>query len=327
MSDPLPYTSTHRSLTLAPQVSCSTCRGTHARVAHPWHRYDKTAATWERTYQGDYRLPPGRMPMASPTLRSSLGDRVRSLGQYFGPSSESDAEAERRRLANELADAVASQASFVGRILALGPSIVNEAWIHRAVTRYAQFLELAKAHPNETLVPTLDVDLIWHVHMLSPLDYRDDCQSMLGKLLSHDDRMEDTQLATAFEETQEKVARGPRLAVRVDSATPQHPYLGRLLLGVRIVRLGGGDLPRGAAALGEGGAANHPDIWRRSWLVHRRRRSRRERGRKWCRRHAGARGLGGGRHTPRRHLLVSGRRRGVGRGAAGGPLGRPLIVE
>ena len=93
-------------------------------------------------------------------------------------------------MASQLADAVASQASFVGRILALGPSIVNEQWINRAVTRYAQFLQLAKAHPNETLVPTLDVDLIWHVHMLSPLDYRDDCHAILGKLLSHDDQVQ-----------------------------------------------------------------------------------------------------------------------------------------
>jgi hypothetical protein len=40
------------------------------------------------------------------------------------------------------------------------------------------------------LVPTLDVDLIWHTHMLSPLDYRDDCQAILGRVLSHDAQME-----------------------------------------------------------------------------------------------------------------------------------------
>ena len=43
--------------------------------------------------------------------------------------------------------------------------------------------QLAKAHPGQTLVPTLDVDLIWHVHMLSPLDYREDCHALLGREL------------------------------------------------------------------------------------------------------------------------------------------------
>ena len=54
------------------------------------------------------------------------------------------------------------------------------------------------------LVPTLDVDLIWHVHMLSPLDYRDDCMNLLGRVLSHDATIEDSDLATAFERTKER---------------------------------------------------------------------------------------------------------------------------
>lgn len=153
------------------------------------HRYAKTATTWERTYSGAYRIPNGQMPDVIPHARGlSLGDRVRSLGHFLSGSVPEEEE-ERRKLAGQLADAVASQASFVGRILALGPGIVDDAWIHRAVTRYVHFLQLAKAHPHETLVPTLDVDLIWHVHMLSPLDYRDDCYAMLGRILSHDDQV------------------------------------------------------------------------------------------------------------------------------------------
>ena len=78
--------------------------------------------------------------------------------------------------------------------------------IDRAVDRYAQFLQLAKEHPGTTLVPTLDVDLIWHVHMLSPRDYRDDCEQMLGRLLTHDDQKSDEELAGAFKETSGKWA-------------------------------------------------------------------------------------------------------------------------
>ena len=35
-------------------------------------------------------------------------------------------------------------------------------------------------------MPTLDVDLIWHVHMLSPNDYRDDTLELCGRVLPHE---------------------------------------------------------------------------------------------------------------------------------------------
>ena len=40
-----------------------------------------------------------------------------------------------------------------------------------------------------------------HVHMLTPLDYRDDCEVMIGRLLSHDAQLDKTELAEAFENT------------------------------------------------------------------------------------------------------------------------------
>ena len=40
--------------------------------------------------------------------------------------------------------------------------------------------------------------------MLTPLDYRDDCEAMLGRLLSHDTQVGDTELAHAFERTKSR---------------------------------------------------------------------------------------------------------------------------
>ena len=40
--------------------------------------------------------------------------------------------------------------------------------------------------------------------MLTPLDYRDDCEAMLGRLLSHDAQVGDTELAHAFERTKSR---------------------------------------------------------------------------------------------------------------------------
>lgn len=169
-------------------------------------RYHRTAIKWEDLYQGVYRVPPGQMPCVPPVKNYKKLGPVSQLvptavSRLLRSSDEQRIDDENERIAAQLADAVASQASFVGRILALGPTIINDAWIDRAVARYGQFLQLARAHPNVTLVPTLDVDLIWHVHMLSPLDYQDDCHALLGRLLAHDDALPDTTLAAAFEAT------------------------------------------------------------------------------------------------------------------------------
>ena len=37
------------------------------------------------------------------------------------------------------------------------------------------------------LVPTYDIDLIWHAHQLNPEAYNKDLTQILGKVLNHDD--------------------------------------------------------------------------------------------------------------------------------------------
>ena len=69
--------------------------------------------------------------------------------------------------------------------------------------RYAVFLALKAAHPGQTVVPTLDIDLIWHAHMLSPDDYIEDCELILGRVLPHDTGKGQGDLTKAFQETQE----------------------------------------------------------------------------------------------------------------------------
>ena len=130
--------------------------------------YDATARAFERSTGTRYKHQPGTLPTEPERLRRSANwwaDLQKKMGR------QQEQTAERAAKAAKLADAVASQASFVGRVLALGPRIITDAWIDRAITRYGQFLELARKDPGATLVPTLDIDLIWHVHMLSPRDY------------------------------------------------------------------------------------------------------------------------------------------------------------
>eukprot|EP00485_Elphidium_margaritaceum_P009881 CAMPEP_0202685946 /NCGR_PEP_ID=MMETSP1385-20130828/1748_1 /ASSEMBLY_ACC=CAM_ASM_000861 /TAXON_ID=933848 /ORGANISM="Elphidium margaritaceum" /LENGTH=478 /DNA_ID=CAMNT_0049340421 /DNA_START=32 /DNA_END=1468 /DNA_ORIENTATION=+ len=142
--------------------------------------YKATSAIWESATSSQYRVPFCELP---PNI--SNADDVEKIEKI-----------------DALTDAMISQESFNSRILALGPQVVNEVYIERAVNRYCSFLELARLNPGKLLVPTLDIDLIWHVHMLTPHDYREDCHEIMGRLLSHDTGHRKDMLAVAFEETQ-----------------------------------------------------------------------------------------------------------------------------
>ena len=166
--------------------------------------YDATATAFVKRTGTPYRVPAGQMPHEDDLLQLAHYDRNRSWMSFLSSYDVAESDAERMATAGKLADAVASQASFVGRILALGPRIITDEWIDRAIDRYADFLQLARAHPGKALVPTLDIDLIWHAHMLSPRDYVDDCQELLGRLLSHDDQKGALELQHTFDATAER---------------------------------------------------------------------------------------------------------------------------
>ncbi|TGZ83493.1 hypothetical protein EX30DRAFT_393099 [Ascodesmis nigricans] len=61
--------------------------------------------------------------------------------------------------------------------------------LHRATTRYTRFIDLFRLHPGETMVPTLDIDLIWHTHQLSPMRYRVfcECPNRAARWVKHED--------------------------------------------------------------------------------------------------------------------------------------------
>jgi hypothetical protein len=54
---------------------------------------------------------------------------------------------------------------------------------------------------NKIFVPTLEIDLFWHAHMLDPDCYYSDCMTNFGFLLDHDDKISDNELIENREET------------------------------------------------------------------------------------------------------------------------------
>lgn len=50
---------------------------------------------------------------------------------------------------------------------------------------YRRFLFLVAKYPGETIVPTKEVDEVWHTHILDTHKYFQDCEAVFGEYLHH----------------------------------------------------------------------------------------------------------------------------------------------
>lgn len=100
----------------------------------------------------------------------------------------------------DLCSAVMRQGIFIEKMVKID-------WLHSPnardtinalLTKYSRFLNLMKKHPNNVLVPTLDVDLAWHTHQLNSQQYYSETTKMFGRFLDHDDKIEENKLNKAF---------------------------------------------------------------------------------------------------------------------------------
>jgi hypothetical protein len=55
----------------------------------------------------------------------------------------------------------------------------------QAIEQYRRFLFLHHRHPNHPLVPSQEIDRVWHVHILDTAKYREDCQFLFGRFIDH----------------------------------------------------------------------------------------------------------------------------------------------
>jgi hypothetical protein len=62
----------------------------------------------------------------------------------------------------------------------------DEQTIRTAELRYRKFLGLVAKYPDVDLSPARDIDEVWHLHMLQPRAYVEDCNRIFGDILDHD---------------------------------------------------------------------------------------------------------------------------------------------
>ncbi|KAH6632871.1 hypothetical protein F5144DRAFT_534795 [Chaetomium tenue] len=97
-------------------------------------------------------------------------------------------------------DAPLRQIGFVERILA-ETALVTAVQLQGHQDRYLKFLGLMKDHPEKVFVPTLDIDLFWHTHQLSPAAYDAYCCAHVGRPVNHDDTIAASGRRSALDDT------------------------------------------------------------------------------------------------------------------------------
>ncbi|BGP18703.1 hypothetical protein JCM10213v2_006769 [Rhodosporidiobolus nylandii] len=153
----------------------------------------------------------------------------------------------------DLAMAVIRQCAFIEQMHSLGwlaPSrfAEDETILKRCVARYHAFMDLLSSTPSMFCVPTLDIDLAWHTHQLTSR-YRSDTLSYIGRLVDHDDKVEENALSTAFDVT----ARAWQSRFGVPYSTcgcplPSQPPLSRLATKLNLSSSSSSPYPAGALA-------------------------------------------------------------------------------
>jgi hypothetical protein len=66
-----------------------------------------------------------------------------------------------------------------------GERLWDEERVERALHEYRQFLALMLWHPEAFLVPSEDIDEVWHAHVLNTARYQADCETIFGRFQHH----------------------------------------------------------------------------------------------------------------------------------------------
>ncbi|KAL2843479.1 hypothetical protein BJY01DRAFT_264211 [Aspergillus pseudoustus] len=113
------------------------------------------------------------------------------------------------QFALDLVGAVIRQGTFIQKmdnIDWLRSPTLSETML-RLIRKYAVFFQIMSSNPGHMAVPTLDVDLAWHTHQLSPARYykysihRTEQDGKRPIFIDHDDKVSETKLSDGFEWT------------------------------------------------------------------------------------------------------------------------------
>ncbi|KAF2107457.1 hypothetical protein BDV96DRAFT_653799 [Lophiotrema nucula] len=103
----------------------------------------------------------------------------------------------------DLVGAVIRQGSFIQKMTKIDwlHSPAGMTTMQRLIVKYHRFVRIIGENPKKIAVPTLDVDLAWHTHQLTPKIYFRYTMAETKKFLNHDDKISESSLHTMFQWT------------------------------------------------------------------------------------------------------------------------------
>ncbi|KAI5058784.1 hypothetical protein GOP47_0026954, partial [Adiantum capillus-veneris] len=200
LADHGPYAST--GLPLIPPLDC----------AWIWHCHRLNPVQYIRDCKASY----GKL-LDAPNVSTGIESEAVAYTQQLWDSQFSDEKYEAasedllrkesafsRKITYDLQAAIERQSSFFYQVSR--PHMEEERFLYAALQRYKGFLYLLKlSRLRVFLVPTYDIDLMWHSHQACSGVYREDTVKLLGRVLNHDDtdsdRTEGQKLDTGFNRT------------------------------------------------------------------------------------------------------------------------------
>jgi len=94
------------------------------------------------------------------------------------------------------------QLDFINKICVNFDYWNDEAVISASITRYFKFMDLMKRFGRKKmLVPTMDIDLVWHTHQTISTDYYKCTTSYFRNLIDHDDTIPGEDLLKGYART------------------------------------------------------------------------------------------------------------------------------
>ncbi|CAK4613456.1 unnamed protein product [Aphanomyces euteiches] len=102
----------------------------------------------------------------------------------------------------DLVKAMIRQLDFVNKICPNYNYWSHAEVLQASIVRYHKFMHLMKIkNPTDVLVPTADIDLVWHTHQTDTQAYYDFCTQDGGYLVKHDDTIEGGDLKDGYSES------------------------------------------------------------------------------------------------------------------------------
>jgi hypothetical protein len=126
---------------------------------------------------------------------------------FFSEIQKSDEAIPSRLLSGfDLLSSTERQATFLWQVS--GERFEDISFLNEGVENYYRFLTLKAKAKQMVLVPTYQVDMMWHTHILSSLSlYNKDCTAIIGSTFHHDDSLNDRSeggvLDTSYRTTKE----------------------------------------------------------------------------------------------------------------------------